>query len=601
MALVRIKTLDGSYIGVARDGRASPRATSYLFHMTRSQSGFTFRAAGGDYHLRLAASGDAIVAADEAPGPDGTFALTVEDAGRVSLRASNGRYVISDGDEGHLAATSAEPVPAALFVIDRLEVTEQVERALTEVRGPCCHADHGDVLWNDETHKMVVELGIGTVLRQHADKLFAKLFFEHFWSAPTYRDAVFKGLYDADYVHPYNQGIYLWHFYDPDTGGTFLPGGWPNARSAGEYYFTKSVAAANGILALRTRNQPVPDALYRDCGYNLGLTLHYLTDLTQPMHAANFTNASLPILAHKAFEDFVEKERDTILRDVPRLSKAELDAIEKRVTEGYFHASSYLHDVAVSAKKIWVAQLWPWIDAGNRDFRLDDPVIASVLDGSTRQAPRAVAGLVFAYMALVRTNQAIFQETKWYQIKEHTKGELMTWTEGGGFDYVARWSPVSDPNRQLFCFVADGVGTYRIVSKLDTDHSWRMIKDSDVRPWYYARVSKVEHRGYTAFYLEHAGLVGGKPRVRIIEPTQEEIITISWGSFDDGRALRWGPLETEEIRNARQTFELVEVSEMTPEEHRRLTDHWRKKIRSSNKPFHDEATSGADPKAATTR
>ncbi len=39
--------------------------------------------------------------------------------------------------------------------------------------------------------------------------------------------------------------------------------------------------------------------------YQLGLSLHYLTDMTQPMHASSFSAADIPTSQHPAFEDYV--------------------------------------------------------------------------------------------------------------------------------------------------------------------------------------------------------------------------------------------------------------------------------------------------------
>ena len=64
--------------------------------------------------------------------------------------------------------------------------------------------------------------------------------------------------------------------------------------------------------------------------------------------------------------------------------------------------------------------------------------------------------------------------------------------DNGG--WIERWSKLADePDRQQFCFVPDGVGTYRIVSKSDTKYCWRISQESDIRPWYYAMWSRVEH------------------------------------------------------------------------------------------------------------
>lgn len=112
-----------------------------------------------------------------------------------------------------------------------------------------------------------------------------------------------QGLYDADFVNPYNDPMLIFfptyqsHFYDPRTGENWLGKTSPTALTQGTEYFNDSVAA------------------YRDgridgshgAGYRLGLALHYMTDATQPMHSSNFTNLSSgPIVGfHSAYESLV--------------------------------------------------------------------------------------------------------------------------------------------------------------------------------------------------------------------------------------------------------------------------------------------------------
>lgn len=98
----------------------------------------------------------------------------------------------------------------------------------------------------------------------------------------AFRDALIQGLWDADKKAPYNDPIWravpIWksHFYDPDTRTNWVGQTTPTALSEGWRYYHQSVRAFQR------------DHLAK-AGYALGLALHYVSDLTQPMHAANFT------------------------------------------------------------------------------------------------------------------------------------------------------------------------------------------------------------------------------------------------------------------------------------------------------------------------
>ena len=114
-----------------------------------------------------------------------------------------------------------------------------------------------------------------------------------------FHDRLCQGIYDADFV--YNDPVILgggtvkiptWksHFYDPDSGKNYFGETDPTAFTAGRYFFS---AARESFLG----------ANLGQAGYELGLSLHYLTDLTQPMHASNFTALSSRLPGyHGAFE-----------------------------------------------------------------------------------------------------------------------------------------------------------------------------------------------------------------------------------------------------------------------------------------------------------
>jgi Tectonin domain len=117
-----------------------------------------------------------------------------------------------------------------------------------------------------------------------------------------------QGLYDADFVAAYNdpfpiplplsgeavnvQPTYKSHFYDPTTGENYWHETEPTAMTQGVRYFQESLAAYQAEDAAQA-------------GYKLGLSLHYFTDLTQPMHSANYTALDWPFKYHTTFESYV--------------------------------------------------------------------------------------------------------------------------------------------------------------------------------------------------------------------------------------------------------------------------------------------------------
>jgi phospholipase C len=140
--------------------------------------------------------------------------------------------------------------------------------------------------------------------------------------------ALCRALLDADKKAPFNNPLFgkipTWasHFYDPDSGTNWLGQHTPTAVSDGSLYYQ---LARESYLS----------GDVREAGYYLGLSLHYMTDLTQPMHAANFTwFDSWSFGYHTAFEGYARRSRSGF--SLPRfyhpiLSAAEPEAFLKVV------------------------------------------------------------------------------------------------------------------------------------------------------------------------------------------------------------------------------------------------------------------------------
>ena len=155
-------------------------------------------------------------------------------------------------------------------------------------------------------------------------------------------DNMCQGLYDADFVPPYNnvvQGHATWasHFYDPASGRNWLRWDNPTALTQGIAYFEQSVEAY-----LQGRLDGSGGA-----GYRLGLALHYMTDVTQPMHSNNFTwlSSFLPGF-HGDYEAYIlEFQSSEGFRpqafDIPRLGAAPGSYIEAAA----WHSRAYLDKI----------------------------------------------------------------------------------------------------------------------------------------------------------------------------------------------------------------------------------------------------------------
>jgi|GEM_PF-3094368 len=108
-----------------------------------------------------------------------------------------------------------------------------------------------------------------------------------------FHDQLCRGIYEADFGRRYNDDkTWVSHFYDPSTGKNYREQSYPTALTRGAKFFAM---ARDAHVQGRTK----------DAGFHLGLALHYFTDLSQPMHASNYTFfSSLPAGFHSAVESY---------------------------------------------------------------------------------------------------------------------------------------------------------------------------------------------------------------------------------------------------------------------------------------------------------
>jgi len=163
------------------------------------------------------------------------------------------------------------------------------------------------------THLWIVNRGV-EILGTHTRDAVARRVFT-LMNEPLCRAQWQQGLYDADYKADYNNGLTdlpknpseaqvllsgaTWesHFYDPDTGKNYKGGTTRTALTEADKHMSRSLELGFGVNK-------------REACYELGLALHYFTDLTQPMHASNFTALSRPAKLHVNLEGYAMELQD---------------------------------------------------------------------------------------------------------------------------------------------------------------------------------------------------------------------------------------------------------------------------------------------------
>jgi hypothetical protein len=297
-----------------------------------------------------------------------------------------------------------QTLPETLPVNNVAEVPIEQADLLTLMQRPCgCCAvketkEELEVapLWDDKQHLRLLNGAIRTLDRIPNNSQWSALFPiarrlvglmntvldpDGVPSGPFY-DGVKAGLYDADYKPEYTGTyagvqIYYMHFYDSKTGQSFYPG-YENARTECDKYFNQS---------LFTNPEQADDPTRRRIGYLLGLALHYLTDVTQPMHAVNFTNFleyrtltpnTIPNPVekrHSAFEGYADGDRFNL--QPGQYTVAQLDPAHWGAGGG---AGRILHEISACSRNVYdntglrrlVDSKWPWDGFGRE---ADDHII----------------------------------------------------------------------------------------------------------------------------------------------------------------------------------------------------------------------------------
>ena len=160
--------------------------------------------------------------------------------------------------------------------------------------------DDGGALWNDYTHFRIVELAVH-YLRHMENPTADAIFVSEIWDRGYKKIAA--GLKGADYwpiwMPDLPKPMYYYHFFNPDTGGSYA---WPgfvfphHAVSRGGETFDTSVSLY--------RQGP---SNYDEAFVHLGISLHFLTDLCQPMHTGNFiVNPIFGDWRHSGYEAYAE-------------------------------------------------------------------------------------------------------------------------------------------------------------------------------------------------------------------------------------------------------------------------------------------------------
>jgi hypothetical protein len=238
---------------------------------------------------------------------------------------------------------------------------------------------------------------------------------------------------NADFEVAVSQATWMTHFSDPDTGKNYLgfkmSSEIPTELGHPSFRAIKKVLEANGPVPVEAKGatlfraaravdllsgkdvksdhakQPA-EKRARGC-YELGIALHYVTDISQPMHSANFAATDRPRLLHSHFEGYAQElQAKFALPDWSSPPKGDLATV--------------VQTMSVTAKARWVTadkKLGPlqkaFMDAYKQGSTFNDDArpTADILCRAARDE-LAVAGFISLDVPKCwRNNAAVLKET----------------------------------------------------------------------------------------------------------------------------------------------------------------------------------------------
>ena len=201
-----------------------------------------------------------------------------------------------------------------------------------------------------------------------------------------FRDRWEQGLYDADHMNPfYDTSTFLSHFYDPDTQTNYAGSSYPTARQSGVKYFN--------LAADYYKNGDFYNAFYY-----LGVSLHYFTDVTMPLHASNISN-----LDHHApgYHSKLESYSQSIQNQAPAPESGLFNWVSST------DPGLWIQQAAVQAKsvapQVWNDSIISWFWQAATSYYYSDMwknAVKTPILNQLNQAERETAGFIDMFFRL---------------------------------------------------------------------------------------------------------------------------------------------------------------------------------------------------------
>jgi hypothetical protein len=596
MAIVTLQTRSGAAVGFTEDGGNRVLAGvdhPALFDLVQVERGIALRSVVPGWFLVADAGSGALCADGALVEPRATFRLEDCGDGLVVVRLASEPAAESDAaagpdakpePEAAAAAPADDDAPDAIAIGSVLRLVEQDVTDMPHA-GCCCGPGvHEGANWEEATHREIVRAAARLMGAARTDPVVDR-FMTAYWPDEAFQRNLFEGLAmadtDARYARPTLAGrnLYGGHFYDPNSHESYM-----NDVSSVSPAKVTALTEGRRYFNLATWHARLWGEHRDEAGRLLGLALHFLTDLTQPMHASNFINlcaTHYPIMSpapedvrrgyspadwrHAWFETWVERGIETRLGELPALTGADLD------TREFADCGAMLHEAAVASRKVFDEQLAAIADR-KRGYEEDWSDAAPVLADTLLAAPRRVARFLKHWMALVMRPQPIDQK-HWYRIKcsaPNAGGIGLHHTPPWGSHFIR--SDDTGGNTQ-FLFLHNDDGTCSIACRDWIDNLWYFYDAPSGPTTKYDRtwLGEDAHGGRRDDRRTHFMVVenGSGDGVWIFEPLNNLAVTIYHRSPYPGWIVTDEPCLPED-----QIFHLEQADEISADDHHRIRERW---------------------------
>ncbi|NOQ70920.1 MAG: hypothetical protein GQ574_02900 [Crocinitomix sp.] len=442
-------------------------------------------------------------------------------------------------------------------------------------------------LWEEKTHKAIIEkaLELMSVYVPNGTNKNVNDFLTIFHKNSDFMSCLYQGLKDADDKAPWNDHYWAYHFYNPKTKKTYNKDKKTTAHSEARRYFKLSEHYAQRIRHFNESGLKPGAQLYKNAGYYMGLSLHFLTDLTQPMHAANFTNllgdegneVPRPDLRHAGFEIYTDNAIERgLLNDLKPLEDHHLAAFPKN------SIGMYIHQVALTSKNTFDSLFLPvlkkkvFYEIAGIPIMFEGYWRASEADplihASTVNAPYTVANYLTNYMLLSSLRPTI-DSNKWYEILEPTEApenhsELDKFKVADLTDGMGQWVHREKPHggdQQRFYFLCNPDGTVSIGCKKDNMNKLWQVETGRSPSWIGQGETNKRNNKFRITAFENG-------KVMLFESSKNEVVHVNSGEAH-GDWHGWFTRFATAFGN-NQWFILRERGEISEEDKKKIKAHY---------------------------